>query len=285
MSIHFPKGEGIKIIKQASEASVNDTIYILPIDERYAELIIVDKVGNKRKIGFKLPENIALTDTINDKDEITSEGNVYLKKQIDKFLSELKEKDKNLDEGLIEANENIKNHTDDKNNPHEVTAEQIGLGNVDNTSDENKPISKAQKIVNDGILETISNEAQERKQKDTDLENEIRNRLPKTTSTISSPTEEYKYIYLTNEANETRRMLAGDLGKNLANSKPNNTPNSGINLVTPWYIDTNGIPLFIRGLPDKSNDATFNKMRVQDAHGQEAWSNGKVLFNNIPDIM
>ncbi|MDR7786505.1 hypothetical protein [Riemerella anatipestifer] len=113
----------------------------------------------------------------------------------------------------------------------------------------------------------------------------IEDKLPKSESNISTPTVEFKYIYLTNEANETRRMLAGDLGKNLANSKPNNTPNSGINLVTPWYIDTNGIPILMRGMPDKSNDATFNKMRVQDAHGQEAWSNGKVLFNNIPDIM
>ena len=30
-----------------------------------------------------------------------------------------------------------------KSNPHEVTKAQIGLGNVDNTSDLNKPISSA----------------------------------------------------------------------------------------------------------------------------------------------
>lgn len=35
-------------------------------------------------------------------------------------------------------------HIDDKSNPHNVTAEQIGLGNVDNTSDEDKPVSKLQ---------------------------------------------------------------------------------------------------------------------------------------------
>ena len=34
-------------------------------------------------------------------------------------------------------------HYSDLNNPHGVTASQIGLGNVDNTSDENKPLSKA----------------------------------------------------------------------------------------------------------------------------------------------
>ena len=41
------------------------------------------------------------------------------------------------------ARETINNHKLDKNNPHNVTAEQIGLGNVDNTSDLDKPISTA----------------------------------------------------------------------------------------------------------------------------------------------
>ena len=35
-------------------------------------------------------------------------------------------------------------HTSNTNNPHNVTKEQIGLGNVDNTSDTNKPVSNAQ---------------------------------------------------------------------------------------------------------------------------------------------
>lgn len=40
--------------------------------------------------------------------------------------------------------EDLINHIADKNNPHEVTKEQIGLGNVDNTSDIDKPVSTAQ---------------------------------------------------------------------------------------------------------------------------------------------
>lgn len=44
-------------------------------------------------------------------------------------------------DGILQ--DNIDNHITDKNNPHEVTKEQIGLGNVDNTSDLNKPISTA----------------------------------------------------------------------------------------------------------------------------------------------
>lgn len=38
----------------------------------------------------------------------------------------------------------LQSHKNDKNNPHEVTKTQIGLGNVDNTSDANKPVSTAQ---------------------------------------------------------------------------------------------------------------------------------------------
>lgn len=41
------------------------------------------------------------------------------------------------------ANTAITNHTANLNNPHSVTKEQIGLGNVDNTSDDDKPISTA----------------------------------------------------------------------------------------------------------------------------------------------
>ncbi len=43
-----------------------------------------------------------------------------------------------------DAQANLTAHVEDKNNPHEVTKAQIGLENVDNTSDVNKPVSTAQ---------------------------------------------------------------------------------------------------------------------------------------------
>ena len=39
--------------------------------------------------------------------------------------------------------ESFTTHTKDLNNPHQVTKEQVGLGNADNTSDMDKPISHA----------------------------------------------------------------------------------------------------------------------------------------------
>jgi Cu/Ag efflux protein CusF len=49
-----------------------------------------------------------------------------------------------LHTGVYEpANSNIQSHIDSTSNPHGVTKTQVGLGNVDNTSDLNKPISTA----------------------------------------------------------------------------------------------------------------------------------------------
>ena len=49
--------------------------------------------------------------------------------------------DRKFNDGAI--NESISNHVSDKDNPHNVTKEQLGLENVDNTSDADKPISTA----------------------------------------------------------------------------------------------------------------------------------------------
>jgi hypothetical protein len=42
------------------------------------------------------------------------------------------------------ATEDLEQHTSDTGNPHGVTAAQVGLGNVDNTADADKPVSTAQ---------------------------------------------------------------------------------------------------------------------------------------------
>lgn len=48
-------------------------------------------------------------------------------------------------------------HKEDTDNPHNVTKSQIGLGNVDNTSDANKPISTAIQGAIDSINNSIAN--------------------------------------------------------------------------------------------------------------------------------
>lgn len=70
---------------------------------------------------------------------------------IDSELHKLDLKNQNQDE-LLATKESLNEHVLSKNNPHEVTKSQIGLNNVDNTSDINKPVSTAQQNALDAAL-------------------------------------------------------------------------------------------------------------------------------------
>lgn len=52
-------------------------------------------------------------------------------------------------------------HENDTGNPHTVTAEQVGLGNVDNTADADKPVSTAQQAALDDKLTATQAAAQD----------------------------------------------------------------------------------------------------------------------------
>jgi hypothetical protein len=51
---------------------------------------------------------------------------------------------------------NYNNHLTNTNNPHSVTKAQVGLGNVDNTSDANKPVSTAMQTALNGKQNTLT---------------------------------------------------------------------------------------------------------------------------------
>jgi hypothetical protein len=70
---------------------------------------------------------------------------------------------KTVDDNYADLNERVNsnynaitNHVLDLNNPHEVTKAQIGLSNVDNTSDLNKPISTATQTALNGLDDKIT---------------------------------------------------------------------------------------------------------------------------------
>lgn len=69
------------------------------------------------------------------------------------------------------AAEDLQRHVKDTENPHAVTKSQLGLGNVDNTADADKPISTAQ-------AKAIA----EAKRAGTDAMNEARKKVAKTNS-------------------------------------------------------------------------------------------------------
>lgn len=74
---------------------------------------------------------------------------------------------------------------------------------------------------------------------------------------------------------------ATDLGKNIANSSLASVAGSGMTLGSPYIWNTATQPFSITGLPDKSADATFDRIRVQNSLGQEAMAtNAYVLLKN-----
>ena len=62
---------------------------------------------------------------------------------VEQLKENLNQEIKNRESADTTINNNLNNHTGNTNNPHNVTKAQVGLSNVDNTSDLNKPISTA----------------------------------------------------------------------------------------------------------------------------------------------
>ena len=92
---------------------------------------------------------------------------------------------------LAEDNLNtaLTSHKNSKNNPHTVTKAQVGLGNCDNTSDANKPISTATQSALDSLSTEISNETTRAKAIEEELSEDITNeslRATKAENTITS---------------------------------------------------------------------------------------------------
>lgn len=92
---------------------------------------------------------------------------------------------------LAEDNLNtaLTSHKNSKNNPHTVTKVQVGLGNCDNTSDANKPISTATQSALDSLSTEISNETKRAKAIEEELSEDITSeslRATKAENTITS---------------------------------------------------------------------------------------------------
>lgn len=70
-------------------------------------------------------------------------------------------------------NANIQSHISDTDNPHAVTQTQVGLGNVDNTSDDDKPISSATQTALNGKSDTTHNHDDDYEPKNDNIQSHI----------------------------------------------------------------------------------------------------------------
>ena len=151
-------GEGLNID--------NGIISVIPVDvpiksiSKNGTLIIPDEnknvniILNKSDVGLSAVDNTsdldkpisnatqqAINNVENDVDALSNRI-TDLSNNTQQSLDDLKT---TLTDNIFDVSENLTLHIGDKDNPHEVTKAQVGLSNVDNTSDKNKPISDAAK--------------------------------------------------------------------------------------------------------------------------------------------
>ena len=94
----------------------------------------------------------------------TSDKNKPVSDATQQLINEVKE---SINSGNTTITDNLTKHIEDYNNPHKVTKDQVGLGNVDNTSDKNKPLSDAAKEAINEVKTLITSSG-------TDLSNHIK---------------------------------------------------------------------------------------------------------------
>jgi hypothetical protein len=126
-------------------------------DKKLSQLIInemtkaqydaLDRVNEDEIYILTDAENTIKTDTTSIVGDGSTQNPVAIAptvlNKIDTEISERIEKDSEFEQDLNSLTTTIDNHIINKSNPHEVTKDQVGLGNVDNTSDLDKPVSTA----------------------------------------------------------------------------------------------------------------------------------------------
>ena len=113
-----------EILSKEKGGTGSDLTAILTQDNN-GDILVIDEQGNISNVE-KL-ERVSLSQEINDSLDL---ANTSVQPDV-------------LDSAIDNVNTTITTHIDDKNNPHAVTKAQVGLGNVDNTADIDKPISNA----------------------------------------------------------------------------------------------------------------------------------------------
>ena len=123
-----------------------NNLYSVP-GELYLEIALTDNAGNY--VTAKIL-TAAVIDGIGDvPNGAQDDVSIYVtllaqtKTLIDEANKLVENAKISFEEQLGETNETILSHTGNKSNPHSVTKAQVGLSNVDNTSDLDKPVSTA----------------------------------------------------------------------------------------------------------------------------------------------
>ncbi len=108
----------------------------------------------KTDVGLPNVPNLDTTDAVNN--EHTHSNKTILDNTTESFITALKTAYDNAVTWISTNGVNLINHLTNTSNPHSVTKSQVGLSDVDNISDANKPISIATQTALDLKLESVS---------------------------------------------------------------------------------------------------------------------------------
>ena len=113
--------------------------------DKHSELTLDDGTNphgtTKGDVGLSNVPNLDTTEAVNN--EHTHSNKTILDNTTESFITTLKNAYDGAVSWITTNGTNLINHLSNNSNPHNVTKSQVGLGNVDNTSDVNKPISTA----------------------------------------------------------------------------------------------------------------------------------------------
>ena len=121
-----------EILSKEKGGTGSDLTAILTQDNN-GDILVIDEQGNISNV--ERLERVSLSQEINDSLDL---ANTSVQPDV-------------LDSAIDNVNTTITTHIDDTNNPHAVTKAQVGLGNVDNTADIDKPISNATREALDSL--------------------------------------------------------------------------------------------------------------------------------------
>ena len=192
----FGKVDGVTV--NDVEQPIENKIVKLTIDKSTVGLDKVDNTSDKDKpvsdaVQLELDSiNTNLSSTQTDlssfKEETNrniSDINSTITSEVTRINQELQTTTNNINtlDGKVDG------HINNQNNPHNVTKEQIGLGNVDNTSDIDKPVSTLQKEAINKVQSNLDNNIAENTTKFNTINTNLET-LNNTTSDITTKINE-----------------------------------------------------------------------------------------------
>lgn len=131
-----------------------------------------------------------------------------------KEIQDRKDADLVLQQNINTVINDLSNHTSNTSNPHNVTKAQVGLGNVDNTSDLNKPISNATQTALDN---EVLNRDRAISVVKTELENKIDTEIAELQANLTA--EETARINADTTEEEARKLADSTLRGSINNNR------------------------------------------------------------------